>query len=148
MNNQDNQREAIFLSYLTGIIDGEGTIRIGTSKPSNSNRNKIYYASISLGMTNKEVIEMFAKRFGLKVREECVVNRKKMYRCGTSGNKVVPIILKQILPYLVVKKEQAKLVIEYCSKVKTTGFRRNKKLPIKQLLWREEFYKKVKKLNS
>ena len=99
-------------------------------------------------MTNKEVIKMLVKRFGSKVREECVDNRKKMYRWGTSGNTAVPIILKQILPYLVVKKEQTKLVIEYCSKIKTTGFRRNKKLPIKQLLWREEFYQKIKKLNS
>jgi len=99
-------------------------------------------------MTNKEIIEMLVKKFGSKVREECVVNRKKMYRWGTSGNLVVPIILKQILPYLVVKKEQAKVVIEYCSKIKTTGFRRNKKLTIEQLLWREEFYLKVKKLNS
>ena len=148
MNNQDNQREAVSLSYLAGIVDGEGTIRIGSSKASKSNWNTRYYASISLGMTNKEIIEMLVKRFGSKVREERVANRKVMYRWGTSGNITVPNILKQLLPYLIVKKEQAKLVIEYCSKIKTTGFRRNKKLPKQQLLWREEFYQKVRKLNS
>mgnify|MGYP001561094373 CR=1 FL=1 len=150
MKSQDNQREAVFLSYLAGIIDGEGTIRIGSSKPTNKiNWNTIYYAAISVGMTNRKIIEMFVKKFGSKIREEkCVANRKKMYRWGTSGNFVVPTILKQLLPYLVVKKEQAELVIKYCSKVKTTGFRRNKKLPINQLLWREDFYQKMKKLNS
>lgn len=148
--NQDNQREAILLSYLAGLIDGEGTIRIGYSSPPKKypNHNPKYYAGISIGMTNKKAIEIVVKKFGSKLREECVPNRKIVYRWGTSGNKVVPTILKQLLPYLVVKKEQAKLVIEFCEQQKHTGFRRNKYLPKEELLRREEFYQKVKKLNS
>ena len=147
---QDNQREAVLLSYLAGIMDGEGTIRIGATKPSEKNKhwNTKYYASVSMGNTSKEVVKMFVDKFGSKVREECVPNRKKMYRWGTSGNIVVPKILKQLLPYLVIKKKQAELVIMFCETRKVKGFRRNEKLPISELQRREEFYWKVKKLNA
>jgi len=40
------------------------------------------------------------------------------------------------------------LVIKFCEERKTTGFRRNKKLPISELQRREELYWKVKKLNA
>ena len=147
---QDNQREAVLLSYLAGIMDGEGTIRIGASNPPEKHPdwNTKYYASISIGMTDKRIIEMFVKKFGTKLRQECVPNRKIVYRWGTSGNEAVPKILRELLPYLIVKKQQAELVIKFCETRKVTGFRRNQKLPIKELLRREEFYKKVKKLNS
>lgn len=147
---QDNQREAILLSYLAGIIDGEGTIRIGATKPSTKhpNWNIVYYASIGLGMSDKRVIELFAKKFGAKLRKECVPNRKIIYRWGTCGNKAVPKILKKLLPYLIVKKKQAELVIKFCEERKTTGFRRNKKLPISELRRRQELYFKIKKLNA
>jgi len=147
---QDNQREAILFSYLAGIIDGEGTIRIGANNPPAKwpNRNIVYYASIGLGMTDKAVIELFAKKFGGNLRKECVPNRKIVYRWGTCGSKVVPEIIKRLLPYLIVKKKQAELVIKFCEERKTTGFRRNKKLPISELQRREEFYWKVKKLNA
>jgi len=32
MKKQDNQREATLYAYVAGIIDGEGTIRIGKTK--------------------------------------------------------------------------------------------------------------------
>jgi len=67
-------------------------------------------------MTNKKVIELIASIFGSKVRTECVPNRKIIYRWGTSGNIVIPKIINEIYPYLIVKKEQADLVLEFCKK--------------------------------
>lgn len=71
-----------------------------------------------------------------------------MYRWGTSGSKIVPLILKSVLPYLRVKRKQAELVLRFCEKSTVTGFRRNKGLPNSELRWREDLYWKVKKLNS
>jgi len=90
---------------------------------------------------------MFTKNFGSKTRIERVLNRKQMYRWGTSGNKVVPKILKQLLPYLKVKKLQAELVIEFCENAKTRGFQKSKGLPKKELQWREALWQKVSNLN-
>lgn len=112
----DNPRQAILYAYLAGIIDGEGTIRIGKGQPKEKHQQTKYYASISIGMSGKKVIELVAKEFGSKMRiyKECVSNRKIIYRWGTSGNKVVPQILNKIMPYLIEKKKQAELVKEFC----------------------------------
>src|SRR3990167_1487725 len=145
-NKQDNQRQAVLFSYLAGIIDGEGTIRIGCAR--HKKWNIRYSAAMSVGMTNEEIIDLLVKCFGSKKRIERVPNRKLIYRWGTSGNKTIPTILKQFLPYLIVKKKQAELVIRFCEERQTTGFRRNKGLPKKELQRRERLYLKVKALNA
>lgn len=148
--NQDNQREATLYAYLAGIIDGEGTIRIGACKPNkkNPNWNVRYYAAISIGMVEKKVIEKLQQAFGSNIWIECVPNRKTIYRWGTSGTKNMIDIIKKLIPYLIVKKEQAKLILQFCENKKVNGFRRNLKLPMKELQRREEIYLKVKKLNA
>ena len=118
--NQDNQREAILLSYLAGIIDGEGCIRLQTIK-NNPRWNTQYHAAISIGMTDKKVIQMFADRYGSKIGVECVPNRKAVYRWKKAGNKIVPPILTELLPYLIVKKPQAELVLKYYNERKKCG---------------------------
>ena len=142
---QDNQRQAVLYAYLAGIIDGEGTIRIG--RANHIRWNTRYSAAISVGITNEKIIDLLVKCFGSKKRIERIPSRKIMYRWGTSGNKVVPQILKKLLPYLQVKKEQAKLVIRFCENSKHTGFRRNKFLPKKELQWRMALWQKVRNLN-
>lgn len=114
---QDNQRQTALYAYLAGIIDGEGTIRIGKAGnfKNNPNYQSRHYASISLGMVNKEVLELFHKKFGAKVRLERVPSKRNMWRWGTSGNKIVPKILKKLLPYLIVKHKQAELVLMFCN---------------------------------
>ena len=150
--NQDNQREATLYAYLAGIIDGEGTIRIGATKPNSKNPhwNIRYYAAISVGMSEKKVIEKFEQTFGTNtnIYIECVPNRKKIYRWGTSGTQNMIDIITKLLPYLIAKKEQAKLVLKFCENKKVDGFRRNKGLPKKELHRREDFYWKVRKLNA
>jgi len=143
---QDNQRQAILYAYLAGIIDGEGTIRIGSAK--HIGWNTRYSAAISVGMVNEEIIDLLVKTFGSKKRIECVPNKRPIYRWGTSGNIVVPIILKTLLPYLIVKRKQAELIIKFCHERTTIGFRRNKGLPKKELRRRERLYLKVKTLNA
>ena len=147
MKKQDNQREATLYAYLAGIIDGEGTIRIARTNPKHSNWNIKYSGAISIGMIDKKVIQLFVKLFGAKMRIECVPNRKPIYRWGTSGNNVVPEILKTILPYLIVKRKQAELVIKFCENCQKNGFRKNKGLPKKELQWRAALYLKVRNLN-
>ena len=109
---QDTQKQEILFSYLAGIVDGEGTIRIGKGGSTK------YYASISVGNTNKEVIDLLTKTFGSKTRLERigVPNRQSMYRWGTSGNLSVPKIIKRLLPYLIIKRKQAEIVLKFCAK--------------------------------
>lgn len=122
MDSQDNQNQAFLFSYLAGIMDGEGTIRISYSFTEKlRKRTKIanpqYFASLSCGMTNKQVISLLHSTFGGGMYEEreSVPNRKPIYRWVITGNRKVPPILASLLPYLVVKKEQAQTVLSFCN---------------------------------
>lgn len=109
---QKNQKQTLLYSYLAGIIDGEGTIRIGKGGTTK------YYAAISVGNVNKEVIDLLTKTFGSKTRIEKIrtPSRQSIYRWGTGGNLSVPKIIKSLLPYLIIKKKQAEIVLKFCAK--------------------------------
>jgi len=119
-----NQRQAVLYAYFAGLFDGEGTIRINKVSTIKDCLNPRYAPAISIGMSDEKIMNLFAETFGGKLRIECVLNRKVMYRWGTSGRKIVPQVIRKLLPYLQVKKEQANLVIDFCEKGK---WRREKK---------------------
>ncbi len=107
---QDNQRQAVLIAYLSGIIDGEGTIGIIKFRG-------VYNPSFGIGMADKEIIRTFYEMFSPenKMQIERVPNRKVIYRFRCLGRNKVKVILETFLPYLRVKKAQVELVLEYCN---------------------------------
>lgn len=102
--------------YVAGIADGEGTITVAIRKSpknilpsmtpmvlfSNSNKALIdYLHPLLLGSTIKTVKET-------KIR-------KTVYQIQIAKLLDVEAILTQMLPYLIVKRRQAELVLEYCA---------------------------------
>ena len=148
MNKQDNQRQAVSLEYLAGIIDGEGTISIFENKVKGQTWNVRHNAAIGLGLTDRPVVQMFADRFGGNVREERVPNRKLMYRWYAVGNKRAPEVIKHFLPYLHIKKRQAEIVMEFIKGYKNTLKGKTKAIPKEELLRRQDFRRQIKELNS
>lgn len=108
---QDNQREAVLLAYLAGIVDGEGTI--GFVKVRNT-----LHPSFGIGMSNYEIVEMFHQKYrpAKKIQIERVPNRKVIYRFRLMGRHSVQPLLRELLPYLRIKKSQAELVLQYCNR--------------------------------
>ena len=147
---QDNQREAYLYAYLAGIIDGEGTIRIEKANRIKTNWVPRYSAAICAVNTNQEVIELLRQTFTPQCnmrKVEVLQSRKPCYRWGTSGSQITQGILEKLLPFLVIKRSQAELVLEFCRKKKSfANFKGG--VSKEELLWREEFYQKVKKLNA
>jgi hypothetical protein len=147
----DNQREAVLVGYLAGILDGEGTIAITKTQP-NRYANMRYAARITLGMACKEVIDLFSQRYGGAVRVERVPNRRPIYRWAKVGTQAVMDVLPELTPLLIEKKERAELLMEYCASIDTTRRRgpRGYVLPVsdEELAKREEFYQKMKELNA
>lgn len=146
-NPYDNQREAVLLAYLAGIIDGEGSIGITKVTPKRYT-NPRYTARIMLANVNKEVMELFANTFGGTISEERVPNRQLIYRWRKVGNPITKEVLTKLYPYLIIKKPQATAVLEFLNTVKATGFQRNQGVPIEELQRREDFYLKLKELNT
>jgi hypothetical protein len=104
------------LSYLGGIIDGEGTISI-------YKRTTYYVPTISVSNTNETLIQYLKDLFDSLEVEYCVEyqdrgsrkNAKPAWTIRVEGKPRVSFLLNLISDYLIAKKEQAKLVAEWCS---------------------------------
>jgi len=116
------------LAYLAGIIDGEGTIGIYYHKGRNSYRVKIYVVN-----TYKPLIDWLGSVFGGFVYQRTHKTWKTKYEWHLGEDAMD--LLKSLIPYLKIKKEQALTAIEFREK-------------FKQKELRQEFYLKMKQLNS
>ena len=145
---QGNPRQAT-LAYIAGIIDGEGTIRIHKSKPyaKNKQKNYTYSAGIGVGMVEKRIPLLLQEIFGGALSEECVPDRRSIWRWQVSGRMSVFKILEELASYLILKQEHAYAVMEFCEDWHTP-FSRQQGLSVQELQRREEAYQKLRKLNA
>jgi hypothetical protein len=145
---QGNPTQAALFAYIAGIIDGEGTIRISKSKIK-SNWNFTYNAMMSCGMVTKEIPVLLYSTLGGSYREERVVGKRSIWRWNLNGRFQIYAALTILKPYLIVKKRQAELALEFCEKWKNP--KRNHHLWVvdtQQLQWREDSYFKMLELNA
>ena len=155
---KDNQREDTLIAYLAGIIDGEGTIGI---KKHDEGWVK-FQPYISFVCSNRKVVEMIADFIdgNLYCNPSDFQNRQKKicYRTSICGT-IKPIKpLEKLLPYLVIKKEQAELALKFCKEMKRVplekrgGDKRKMKgiklMPIEEMQWRESLWLKCRELNA
>ena len=110
-----NKREKLF--YLAGFFDGEGAIFIGKDKNYRSkNKNTIYRLCVSCGNTYSKPIkilyEMFSISKKITYREGQKIGYKPWFQWLLTANLAMNF-LKEIVPYLIVKKKQALLGISF-----------------------------------
>jgi hypothetical protein len=99
--------------YLAGILDGEGTICLYHIKNKEGGQHtglqiRIYGTELKL---MKWLVLNFGGRFN--VRSQTKLSKKLQYAWNPSGRKNNEKFLLGILPYLVIKTEQAKLALEF-----------------------------------
>ena len=106
MNNSET------ISYLAGFFDGEGSVYIMKGK--NSQGNPAFFLEISFTNSNREVLEYAQSLFKGKITESKDPRplKKMVYRLRIRSNQALDA-LKQMLPFLKVKKEQAKMGIKF-----------------------------------
>ncbi len=109
--------EAEELAYMAGLFDGEGCIhiaRIHTKK-----RNLTYQLVCKVSMDNLPILEMFERCFGGSIycdKKSELHNKYGLLHSWTIwGNNSISF-LKQLMPYLRIKKAQTNLAIEFQSK--------------------------------
>jgi hypothetical protein len=148
---QGNPREAVLLSYIAGILDGEGAIGIKRYRPTGRKRTVCYFAYICCGMIDKQIPLLLQETFGGSCREECVQRQRSIWRWDINGRLRIIAVLEALLPYLRVKREQAETLLHYCY---TTDAQRKKNgrefamVSDEELLRREEAYLELRKLKS
>jgi hypothetical protein len=101
------------IGYMAGAIDFEGTVTANNRELFNKEKLAVHYRLMTFN-THIGVLEHLQKIWGgrlslyAKPRKE---SHNQLYSLYWGGKVCVPI-LKAILPYLIVKKRQAELVIE------------------------------------
>ncbi len=120
-------RDRCFLSYLAGLIDGEGTVTITREsryKTSNKEEHRDYWyyrPVISIGMTdalNLAIIKNYFKnRIKIKTSfwfvKKWTSQRRDYYRWEITTQTEAYEFLKLIQPFLINKYEQAKILTSF-----------------------------------
>ena len=132
------------LAYLAGIIDGEGTITIAKSKIRKGRKNHLYSLRMSVGNSDKRLIDWLKENFGGSIHIMREGHGRKFYQ-WTLGSKDTYRLLKEIKKYSIIKEEQADIGIEFYKKT----LRRNsgERVPMWLNKKREELFQKMKDLH-
>ena len=100
------------LAYTAGIVDGEGSIYMKRSAPGRSHGYSIF---LRVGVTSGELIHWLIVHFGGWSEPAMLPgNRKPLWRWALYGE-AAAALLQRLLPYLVIKRRQAELVIDFYS---------------------------------
>lgn len=143
-------RRAVLLSYIAGIIDGEGSIYI-TKRPQRKEigmRSPYYRAGVEVKNTDERMINFLLTHLGghksIQLRK---TNRQRNVYTWALVDKRVGKVLKELYPYLVCKKEQADIVFRFRSSFHSYGTEKNA-LPTEIVSLREGYYQELKKLHG
>jgi hypothetical protein len=125
-------------AYLAGFYDGEGSLTVNGRVRTNGRirRSRVPYVCIKMSHNKKEPLALFASVFGGKYYETFKVTAKDgsggryLYHYRSNLNET-RVTLECLLPYLIVKKEQAQLALHMFDKSDT-------------LIWKEFKEEKIK----
>jgi len=141
-NSYNELLQEIDKAYLAGIIDGEGCIQL--VKKSN---NHSFDARLSITNTNQDLLDWIYKRIGGLYYKNSWTYKQPTWKERHDlifTNQKARSILHTVLPYLVIKKPQAELVLSYFDLIGIDGRHITKSLADK----REQLYLKMKELNK
>jgi hypothetical protein len=127
------------IAYLAGLFDGEGSVNIFKQSNRKDRINPGYFLEISIGNTHKGVLQWVLENFGGRLTQNAEQYTKRnhpTWRWRASSNEASEV-LTIMLPYLVVKKEQALLAVEFQKHVNTHPRKGNQPLSEEELAWRE-----------
>jgi hypothetical protein len=125
------------IAYIAGLFDGEGCVRIYTE-----DNKKWFILQITISNTCVPLLLEIQKHYGGNVSGR----RNGLCYSWSMTSKPAAEILKKMLPYLIVKKEQAEIAIEFQARKEHGGYWRDKQITEKELEIRREYMNKLKEL--
>ena len=143
-------------AYMAGIMDGEGTFYIGNYSGNRKNGDKHFQTVIAVCTTDKSLMEWLIDIFGGSFRaytpnQMSKNGRKQVYRWAATSNRLLHIC-EIILPYLVIKKRQAEIMIKIRSTYKDEqnikGRQNVQNLPAGTLELRQQLMNELKLLHT
>jgi hypothetical protein len=152
---QDNQRQALQIAYIAGLLDGEGSFCFCKTESEKTmqylkRKSPLYRPQVRLGMVDPRPIRLVNSVFPGYMHCEGVRKDRPtyqvMYRWVLYKREPLVPMLETIIPYLIVKKEQAETLLDSIKNWK--NIKRGHLLDPDELQRREEAYQKMRKLNA
>lgn len=101
-------------AYLAGIVDGEGSFIIYRKGGGRNPERKYHRAMLSVGNTDVPLVDFLAHELGGRINDAGPpkqVHHRRMFHVIVEGPKLAAVT-ERLLPFLLVKKRQAELVLE------------------------------------
>jgi hypothetical protein len=101
------------LSYLAGIIDGEGTVSLERSP----NGRFLVCPTVQIANSSPALFDWIEREFkGCRRHKRGRTYKKPMFQWRVRRTRDVLALLQAVLPFLTIKKENALIVITSCEK--------------------------------
>lgn len=138
--------------YLAGFIDGEGALMIARSSDSSHKRYQ-YRARIAVANVDRGVLEDLQGSFGGILTNQPPRKTRWKHAYGLVWtDRMAGRILRAVKPYLRVKRRQAEVLLNFIRhKARTRQGHHGRffaPLPRKVVSFREDLYRKIRKLNA
>ena len=133
------------IKYLAGFFDGEGSISIIFRQYKNGARG--YQVLVQISNTNLSILEIFKEKFGGQIRPlKKMMSQYKQAWLWRIVSRQALSFLEQIIPYLIIKTNQAILAISFQKSLRPQGI--NTPIDAKELGLRNDAIIKMKLLNK
>lgn len=136
-----NERE---VAWAAGFFDGEGTVTLSpygqVGRPDREVRRRL---RISVSQKHRAPLEVFQRLFGGTIH-------RSNERCFAwhANSRIALAALRELLPYLVVKREVAELGIRHQTNMRTGGSSRWDKLSPTEVAERQHCWSEIHRLNQ
>ena len=107
------------LNYFAGIVDGEGTIGVSKAKRNNK-RGFAYNPFFSITNTHLPMLEYIQKHIGGRI---VFLDDRTLCYSLTFNSKVMKELLPELIPLLIIKREQAEIVLKFLQKKEELNLR-------------------------
>lgn len=128
------------LAYIAGLLDGEGCVLLRKGKPRGEGYNPDYIPYVDISNTYAPVLFWIKEQIGhgcIATAQDKRRNSKLMFKLYFSYKQAY-LLLKAVLPFLQIKREQAKLLILFYEYKQGLGATRKGKHRPKQYLDKAE----------
>lgn len=143
-------------SYVAGIVDADGCIVISKTFPKSrwkqGSKSPDYRLHVEVCNTNYALMELLVESFGGSISHKPMTKgsfftRREHYNWSVSANQAY-LCLKRIQPYLIVKRNQSDIAMEFWEKRTHMAVGKSHRLTETELALREGYYQAMKKLKN
>lgn len=110
-------------AYLAAFIDGEGSIFIRVD-----NKRKYYQPIVKIGVTHPIIVDLCNRYGGIWIYDEPKKRANKPIYIWWWTSKMIRHYLPQILPFLKMKQEQAKILLRSITYCYGAGFKQEREV--------------------